>query len=53
MGANHVASWLACYAQHDKEQNGECVYLMTPLEHIDFHIIGIGHQAYGHCDILS
>ena len=31
--------------------------LMTPLEHIDFHIIGywksaIGRQAYGHCDII-
>ena len=27
-------------------------YLMTPLEHIDFHINAvIGHQAYGRYDI--
>ena len=25
-------------------------YLMTPLDHIDFH--AIGHRAYGHCDIF-
>ena len=24
---------------------------MIPLEHIDFHIITTGCQAYGHCDI--
>ena len=39
------------YIRKGKEKEESLFYLMMPLECIDFHIVAIGYQAYGHCDI--